>query len=116
MKVPDVVGLSETSAKNRLDNFNVTIVYVYSSRTAKGYVAEQSLVNGSKVNKGSSITLKVSAGAAENAWRTSSSWPSGGNTNYTVEYRKNIKHNPDIIRTIGCLPALIKMSIVIFTG
>ena len=91
MKVPDVVGLSETSAKNRLDNFNVTIVYVYSSRTAKGYVAEQSLENGSKVNKGSSITLKVSAGAAENAWRTSSSWPSGGNTNYTVEYRKKYK-------------------------
>lgn len=91
VKVPDVVGLSETSAKNRLDNFNVTIVYVYSSRTAKGYVAEQSLENGSKVNKGSSITLKVSAGAAENAWRTSSSWPSGGNTNYTVEYRKKYK-------------------------
>ena len=88
-KVPSVVGLALSKAQGKLTDFNVSVEYVYSSQTTKGYVVEQSIAADQKVNEGSAITIKVSNGNVNSAWFTTSSWP--GTNGKTVEYRQKNK-------------------------
>lgn len=88
-KVPDVVGDTQSSAQNKLSDFTVQIERVYSSNTASGRVAGQSVEAGTRLNEGASITIFVSAGNADSAWRTVKNWP--GTSSKTVQYRYKYK-------------------------
>lgn len=70
----NVTGLSESAAKSKLSGCNVSVTYGYSNRVAKGNVIQQSPAAGTKVNKGSNVSIVVSAGTKESnfsAWSTS---------------------------------------------
>lgn len=65
--VPDVEGKSESSAKSTLTGFgfNVTVKEAYDSDVEKGKVISQSPAGGTKLQKGSSVTITVSKGEKE---------------------------------------------------
>lgn len=88
-KVPDVVGDTQSTAQSKLSDFTVQIERVYSSKTKSGRVAGQSIEAGTRLNEGASITIFVSAGNADSAWRIVQSWP--GTSNKSVQYRYKYK-------------------------
>jgi len=63
--VPNVVGLSETDAKNKITSSGLTVgnvSYTTSSSVAKGYVITQTANPGEEILKNSSIDIVVSSG------------------------------------------------------
>jgi serine/threonine-protein kinase len=63
--VPDVVGLSVSQARHRLERADLDVRMgrkVHSLRYAAGVVAEESLDSGKRVETGTDVTLHVSAG------------------------------------------------------
>ena len=64
IEVPYFVNMTYTEAVSQYgDKFNILKVEEYSSSYAAGYVVKQNVNNGSKVSKGTTITLTVSLGA-----------------------------------------------------
>ena len=57
--VPNVVGMSETAAKNTLKDFVVNVKYAEDKNKRDGTVIQQSLKNGTKAKKGDSITITL---------------------------------------------------------
>jgi beta-lactam-binding protein with PASTA domain len=62
--VPNVVGQSESAAKNLLNaqNFNVTVSEAYNATFDKGTVVSQAPAAGSKQTKGATVSLTISKG------------------------------------------------------
>lgn len=92
--IQNVTGLSESAAKSKLNGCNVSVTYGYSNSVAKGNVIQQSPAAGTKVNKGSNVSIVVSAGTKESnfsAWSTTK--PTG---NVIVEQKTQYRS-----RTIG---------------
>lgn len=87
--VANVVGLTEANAKSRLGGCTVSVTYGYCNGVAKGAVIKQAPAAGTKVNKGSSVSLIVSLGSKDSnfsAWSTSK--PSGNViTEQKTQYR-----------------------------
>lgn len=65
VSVPDVSGKTESEARSILEaaEFKVSVSYEESDTVEKGIVISQNPGSGSKANKGSQITLKVSSGS-----------------------------------------------------
>ncbi len=61
--MPNVVGMSELSAKNTLTDkgLSVSVIYEYSSKKS-GIVLKQSISENTQVTKGTSVTITVSSG------------------------------------------------------
>ena len=59
ISVPNVVGMSETAARNTLKDFVVTVKYAEDKNKRDGTVIQQSLKNGIKAKKGDSITITL---------------------------------------------------------
>ena len=57
--VPNVVGKTELEAKTELQDLKITVVYMSNNNKKNGVVLEQSLLAGSKVEKGTSVTITV---------------------------------------------------------
>jgi serine/threonine-protein kinase len=64
-ELPNVVGLSEASARGLLPGFTVTIQHAPDARIPKDRVASQLPLASSKVQKGSSVTLTISDGPGD---------------------------------------------------
>lgn len=65
VSVPDVTGLSETAAKEKIKQSGLKVGNVttqYSSGVDAGYVISQTVKNGKKVKKGSKVGIVVSQG------------------------------------------------------
>lgn len=64
IKVPSVVGKSESSARESIEDagFNFDHYYEYSSSVDSGYVIAQDKDAGTKINKGSTIIVAISRG------------------------------------------------------
>ena len=83
--VPNVVGLSETDAKNKITSSGLTVgnvSYTTSSSVAKGYVITQTANPGEEILKNSSIDIVVSSGrpAAPPTNNTSNTQNNNSNT------------------------------------
>lgn len=65
VKVPNVVGQSQSQAENtlRASGLNVSISTAYSDTVQKGYVISQDPGNGKTVDAGTTVTLVISNGA-----------------------------------------------------
>jgi len=61
LKVPNVVGKTETEAKDALIGFTVNIVFENDSTSSNGVVLQQSLAVGEYVPHGTSITITVNS-------------------------------------------------------
>ena len=57
--VQNVIGMSETAAKNALKDFNVTVQYVNVTTGKNGLVSSQSPAYGTKLKKGSTVTITI---------------------------------------------------------
>lgn len=75
----NVAGLSESAAKSKLSGCNVSVTYGYSNSVAKGNVIQQSPAAGTKVNKGSNVSIVVSAGTKESNYSNWSTTKPTGN-------------------------------------
>jgi len=64
-QLPNVVGLTESEARELLQNFTITIERAPNARIPKDRVAAQLPVATSRVTSGSSITLTLSDGRGE---------------------------------------------------
>lgn len=64
VKVPKVAGLSETAAKNKLDNANLTaqVVEEFNDKVANGIAVEVRPTSGTRVKSGSTVELVISKG------------------------------------------------------
>lgn len=65
LELPNVVGLSEESARALLPGFTVTIQHAPDARIPKDRIASQLPLAASKVQKGSSVTLTISDGPGD---------------------------------------------------
>ncbi len=85
--VPDVVGLSENPAKEKLSKskLNYTIDYTYSNSVKKGNVIKQSISSGEKVKKNTVVALTVSKGKKQTTSNNSSSASSYYYNDYNYE-------------------------------
>ena len=87
-KMPNVVGMSKSDAEKFLDDYDLKITYEdVDSEKTKGTVLEQSISEGSKVEMGSGLTLKVSTGTAPTTETTTET------TTEAKEKNVNIKMN-----------------------
>lgn len=77
-EVPSLVGSTKNNATNKLKNlgFNYNYIYKCNNSVANGNVVRQSIGAGSKVAKGTTITLTISTGKCSSG----NSGNSGGNT------------------------------------
>ena len=73
--VPNVLGKTETAAKDELTAFTVRVIFAEDTSKANGVVLKQSLTAGSSVKKGTTITLTI------NDISTSGGDDSNSNTN-----------------------------------
>ncbi len=84
IKVPGVTGISEADAKAALANLNVEVTTQYSDSVEAGKVISQDPAEGKYVDKGSTVTLVVSAGPETITYGINR--PLAAPTNVTIEY------------------------------
>ena len=65
VKIPNVVGESETTAQNQLQNFHVMTKTDANSTMPQGNVVRQDPTGGTQVLQGSTVTLFVSGGGTQ---------------------------------------------------
>lgn len=95
VSVPNLRGVSESSAKSKLSSakLNSKVKYEYSNSVAKGKVILQSVSSGTKVEKGTSVTITISKGKKP-APKTSSSTSNYSN-NYSTPSNDYTPSNDD---------------------
>ncbi len=81
--VPDVTGKTESEAKVLLKNYNVSVYYIYTNSTPKGYAYDTYPNAGTLVEKNNTVELCVSAGSGDNAW---SAWSENTPNNSDIAY------------------------------
>lgn len=83
--MPNVVGLTESTAKSKLSSCTVSVTYGYCDTVAKGKVIKQTPSANTKVNAGSTVTLIVSMGSKESNY---SSWTTAKPTGNVITEQK----------------------------
>ena len=84
---------SESNVKEDFgEDFNLEIVYVYSSTTEKGYMYDMNPSAGSVVEKGSTITVYISLGDVQDAWSDWSEEIISDNPNVEYEEKKQYRY------------------------
>lgn len=92
LTVPDVLGKTETQAKDELRGFKISIIFGNDPSKANGVVLKQSLKAGESVDKGANITLTINEisggdnppeGNEEEPNDVNTNSVGGGNTNST---------------------------------
>lgn len=83
--VPNVIGMTETQAKDALIGYTIQVEFQKDTSKADGVVLKQSLASGTSVKKGSTIVLTINdLSGSENE-----------NTNNTTDPSKNTTTNTE---------------------